>query len=247
MKITPLLYSYAAEERNKFDGKWNNLFAFSVSHAATFARYLDIVLERYAVASADYAGDTRRNWDALKAGEAPSWSRERGLELQTLVHLEIESAYLLAKILLDRLAMHVEYVFGQARGRSLGSHHKLIDNLDAYARDRGLTGPPTALLEKARSLREKISNYRDGEITHATNPRVTRGTTVSLEGRVAISGGMLYPTEHDQIGGHDSLTPLELGALLDDYVEELVAYLRVNISRTKGYTASAGAAASPAR
>jgi hypothetical protein len=234
MKITAALDAYAEEERGKFDGRWINLFAFSVSHAATFSRYLDLVLERYLTVSSEYAAESRRNWDAISAGESPSWAYARGFELQIRVHLEIESFYLLAKILLDRLAMHVEYIFGAARGSSLGSHHKLIDDLLAYVKDRGLSTPPPALLEKARQLREKISDYRDDEIAHATNPRVTSGTSISGDGRVTINRGMLYPTDRDQIRERESLTPVELGALLDGYVSELVAYLRSNIHHAKG-------------
>ena len=50
MNITAALREYAEQERNKFDSKWNNPFAFSVGHANSFARYLDHVLERYVAA-----------------------------------------------------------------------------------------------------------------------------------------------------------------------------------------------------
>jgi len=48
---------------------------------------------------------------------------------------------------------------------SLDSHHDLIDNFAEYAAKKKLIFQQT-FIEKARRLREDISNFRDHEIAH---------------------------------------------------------------------------------
>ncbi len=107
-------------------------------------------------------------------------------------------------------------------------------SLVEYTADRGMSEVPAELLSRAKELRTKISDYRDDEIAHARNPRVTRGTVFSGDGITWISGGMLYPKEGEQIE-HSSMAPSQLADLLDGYVADLTAYLRINLPRAKGY------------
>jgi hypothetical protein len=155
-----------------FEGPWINLFAFSVGHATGFAKYLDIITDQYREANAEYRRQNQAYVDAMNAMHAvnsvdgvipdalskPFMAALDGLmDRATRLHLEIESFYLFANIFLDRLAMNVEYVFGQARRLPLGSHHELIEHVVRYAQDRGLSPVPGELVDRARALRQRIT------------------------------------------------------------------------------------------
>jgi hypothetical protein len=242
MESSRLLTEFTIAERGKFNERWTNLFPQSVGHANAFGRYLDIVLGRYEAVAAEFIDDHSR-WMATMHGRATIGMAEidEHRSFQTRVALEIESFYLVAKIFLDRLAMHVEYLFGVApHGPGLGGHRKLTTKLPAYAIARGLTPPPESLLDRARVVQQRISDYRDDEVAHATNPRVLRATGFTNEGRVWINGGLLYPTAREQqdtgiFERLQSATPTELGEAIDAYVRELIEWILANLPRANGY------------
>lgn len=247
-----MLTEFVTAERMGFEGPWVNLFAFSVGHATVFAQYLDIITDRYRKANAEYRRQNQAYLDAMKAinavnavdgvipdslGEPFMAALDGLLDRATGLHLEIESFYLFANIFLDRLAMNVEYIFGQARSLPLGSHHKLIEHIIGFAQDRGLSPVPAELIDRARALRKRITDYRDDEIAHARNPRTMKRTEVSLDnGGSRIAKGRLYPSPREQLEYTQSVseTPEELGTELDAYVMVLIAYLRANLSRARG-------------
>jgi hypothetical protein len=82
------------------------------------------------------------NSKALQASISPGthpFSQEQAMlyeedaQLAVLVHLEIESSYLFAKILLDKIAHAFEFYFGPSCKKSLDSHDSLVKNFTAYA------------------------------------------------------------------------------------------------------------------
>jgi hypothetical protein len=120
-----------------------------------------------------------------------------------VLHLDIESFYLFAKIYLDKIAHAFEFYFGPGRGKSMDSHDQLVKNFPAYAKEKGLT-LPSDLMSIATRLKSDISDYRDYEIAHEKSPRRLSGTVFDTEGKMRIIATHLYPTKKDQQKGVES-------------------------------------------
>jgi hypothetical protein len=112
------------------------------------------------------------------------------------VSLEVESFYLFAKILLDKIARAIEFYFGPQRGLALDSHDDLVRRFQRYGQAKVLEAP-LGLLTSAQSLREKVSDFRDQYIAHEKSPRTIRQLTWDESRRVKMVLTRVYPTEKD--------------------------------------------------
>jgi hypothetical protein len=86
--------------------------------------------------------------------------------LGMLVHLEIESFYLFSKFLLDRTARLMHWWFGDTRiprGLSSQRHSQLVDHLSQLI-VAGQLVVPEGILDLARALQTRISDYRADEV-----------------------------------------------------------------------------------
>jgi hypothetical protein len=119
---------------------------------------------------------------------------EEGLRLNIMLHLEIESYYLFAKIMLDKIVHALEFYFGQGRNISLDSHDNLVKYFEAYAEQKGLV-LPLEFMVMAKTLKTDISDYRDYDIAHEKSPRRMSGTMFDSEGNMKMTAMSLYPTE----------------------------------------------------
>jgi hypothetical protein len=99
----------------------------------------------------------------------------RRSELSARIHLEVETFYLFAKIFLDKAARFLEHCFGAVRKLSLHSHDRLVKGLDAYVAATGIS-VPAELSGEIRSLKDRISDFRDYQIAHEQSPYMARGT-----------------------------------------------------------------------
>lgn len=143
------------------------------------------------------------------------------------VYLRIETFYVFAKILLDRVAGFIPYYFGPARGIGLSKHSQLEDALPGFAEQKGLTLSPS-LIERVNEVAGRVSDYRDTQITHGHSPRTMRGTAYYLNtGEAMIYTRRLYPRDRSE-SGRRSETPRTLLPLIESYVEEIVAFLDSN-------------------
>jgi hypothetical protein len=135
--------------------------------------------------------------------------------------MEIESFYLFARILLDKIALAVHFYFGLNQS----GHSLLMKRLDK-------AGVPTSarLRTLAKDLGKLIGGFRSEQITHHKELRSIRATGYRTgEGpRVILSN--LYPTVGDQ--QYESKPLEELIATMDDYISEIMALLVVNRDRT---------------
>src|SRR5205823_3758369 len=127
------------------------------------------------------------NFEPAKRGtggiDASQYAAER--QLATVLHLRIETFYLYAKVLADRLAKAVELFFGQARGISLTKHSRIRTKLAQFAEAHGLDPPPTYLLEKADEVTKQIADFRDRHIVHEQNTRRSWATGFDRQAREA--------------------------------------------------------------
>ncbi len=154
---------------------------------------------------------------------------DEGIALRTNLHLEIESFYLFAKILLDKMARSVEYYFGSAPRLPLDSHDDLAKRIVDYAAAKQLD-VTEEFVSKANSWRERVSDYRDYNIAHEKSPRTLRATALDAEGGTRMVLVRLFPTERDR---QVESEPLEnLLPQLDQYIQNLIDVLKVNQDKT---------------
>jgi hypothetical protein len=140
-----LLSDFVSSERKRFANEDNNKFAIGFSQISRYHLFLSLILKRYEEASRAFFENTNAMQATLLPGthrltDAQVKLREDGVRLSALVHLEIESYYLFAKICLDKIARALEFYFGQGRGKSLDSHDQLVKNFAAYAAEKRLAG-----------------------------------------------------------------------------------------------------------
>lgn len=206
----------------------NNPFAFCFAQIRRYYDFLRIILHYYEAASKAVVENTRLMQEFGKSG-VKGWTDEqrkelnRGYELSTELHLQIESFYIFAKILLDKIAQAVYFYFGNSK-TSFQSHHTMIDNLQTYTTEREVSPPPKTLLEKMSEIRVKVSNFRDEVIIHQYAPRAMKATMFDYTtGETWLVDHRIHPKEGER--QRESLPPTQLIKDLDDYIEEVFSYL----------------------
>jgi hypothetical protein len=212
-------------------------FSTSWQAVARYHTFLMLIVEREAKATEIFslAGKALRDTPPSPGPYLTAEQERRLNELDKatdLLHLEIESFYLFAKILLDAVARAIEKYFGQGKACSLDSHHDLIDNFAEYAAQKKLDIPPD-FIEKARRLREDISNFRDHEIAH--NKRLNRVTATALtqDGRRAtmIATSTVVPPERMRPQAN-SIHVGELMSSVENYIAGAIEIVKSNREKT---------------
>lgn len=138
------------------------------------------------------------------------------------VHLRIETFYVLATRLLDKVAQAVEQYLGPAQDVPLASHRELQENLAAFADQKRLLDVPASLLAKAQRLAGDIDVDRDLHVRLARGPRRMTASLWSASGDAGIGPG----------SSRDSVTLRELLDRLEEYVEDVLDYLETNRQRS---------------
>ncbi len=229
------LTDFILSERERFGGEDNNKFAMSFSQISRYSAFRDVVLTRYEEASRQFFENTKAMRAAIVPGTRPVSSagmtlHEEGIRLTILLHLEIETFYLFAKILLDKIAHSLEFYFGQGRRKPLDSHDDLVKNLASYAEEKGLK-LPSDFMALAAVLKKDISDYRDYEIAHEKSPRRMRATIFDADGNMRIAGVSLYPTEKDQ--QVESKVLHDLSKDMAIYIDRVIELIGSNQNKTR--------------
>lgn len=224
------LSAFVAAERMRFQLRDNNIFAQSMGQIGQYRRFLALVVGRYQMASEAFVKNTKAMQDAVvDRPQEVGPPHDEAVALMTSLHLEIESFYLFAKILLDKMARSIEYYFGPARGLALDSHDDLVKRFTGYAEAETLTVAP-GLVQRAASWKDRVSDYRDYNIAHEKSPRTLRATAFDADGRTRMVLVRLYPTDRDQ--QIESESPDKLLPDLDAYIQEMLGFLTMNRDRT---------------
>ncbi len=215
---------YTDEGRNRLDA--------ATSSAIKCEQYLPEIVRRYGIAAklfCDYVPPIERLQVAAQLKSLDVVDTVRALShLSMLVHLEIESFYLFSKILLDRTARLVHWWLTharEARGISVSRHSRLAKNLGALI-ERLQLAAPDGILEVARALDTRISDYRDDEVAHHERHGFF-GTKFTDTGHAMIvqsAAGVALSAESGQLE--------ELHGLLVRYVDLVVELL--SSDRKKG-------------
>jgi hypothetical protein len=229
------LSDFIGAERERFANEDNNKFAMSFSQIYRYSAFLDIILKRYEEVSSKFFENTKATQAAVLPGTHPMTGQlmtlhEEGIRLNIMLHLEIESYYLFAKIMLDKIVHALEFYFGQGRNISLDSHDNLVKYFEAYAEQKGLVLSPE-FRAMAKILKTDISDYRDYEIAHEKSPRRMSGTMFDSEGNMKMTAMSLYPTEKDQ--QVESKVLHDLARDLDIYITQVIELIRTNGAKTR--------------
>jgi hypothetical protein len=233
-----ILSDFIRTERELYANNDNNLFAFSLSQALRYYEFILIIANRHKEVSQKMVLNSMKLMESITAQNIEAMTDEQihlyteGPELATLVHLEIESFYLFAKTLLDKVALFLQNYFGQARGISLISHDKLTKSYDQYRIAKGLVYP-SGFSESLQFLKEHVCDYRDKQISHLQNPRTNKGTIFSASGQTRIVAVPFFPNPNE-IGIQIESSELpELLSSIDTYIQLVITVIELNRAKTR--------------
>lgn len=231
-----LLTEFIENERGRFESEHNNRFAFSFSTIVTYRRFLDLIVARFEPVSVQYGAAVTEKLHLAQAQPAngrPLTPRELELlaeisELQDLLHLDIESFYQFAKILLDKTAHSFGVYFGQQRSCSFGSFSRFTKAL-------ALLGPPFAITDEFRAecahMEREISDYRDKRVVHEQRAELVQAVTITNGRTFSLSPACIRAKALEDFEG--SKDPRELIPLIDTYLSHYIDCIRRNAALTK--------------
>jgi len=158
---------------------------------------------------------------------------EEANRLTTLVHLEIESFYMFAKIFLDKIALFIQNYFGTVRGISLVSHHKWVNNREKFCLAKDLTYPQ-GFSQSIIFLQEHICDYRDKQISHLYSQKTIKATSWGDTKQTKISSSQLYPTRTgNKVQVQSSYELPYLLQAIDTYIQQLITLIESNRAKTR--------------
>ena len=219
-------------ESGRFNEYDNNRLMFAIDQACRYYDYLSLLLERYVKADMASRLEDQRitTLCRVKPDGFPVTEMELSARVRCMLHLEIESFYIFAKILLDKTAHLVLVYFGSARGCSMKSHHNFLRCFKAYSETKNLQRSE-GLVALMEHLQCGLVQYRDKAIIHQTNTRVCLGTAYPEDRGASVSVSHVYPKESDE-----SYQSQPLESLIDDidkYISSLISWILEN----RGHTA----------
>jgi hypothetical protein len=223
------LYSFLEAERIDLEVPKANTLAMSFVEITRYRRFLGIIRLRHDSNNTVVRETTDRmlaSFVAPPGGGILTPEQQQMIEDQgeaTLVaHLDVESFYLFAKILFDKVAHSLEYYFGTVRKRPLVSHDNLVKNWPEFSKQKGIV-TPIEFLQCAERLKAAISDHRDYYIAHQLSPRAIRSTVMNPDEGSRIATGFLYPTKSDKAAQTEPLPLLE--KLIDEYLHSFIGLL----------------------
>lgn len=216
-----MILKFVTEHRARFTNDHDNAIAFSWGKGTRRLAFLDLIQARCAIAGAAFIANIEAMRKLTLPGTHPVTPEMAALsatggQLSTAVHLDIESFYLFAKIILDDIARALEFYFGAANGLAPDSHDDLSKRIVRYAEAKGLEVPPE-FIASVVNLRERISDFRDQKISHEKNPRTMQGSSWGPDGHPRIMMTRIFPREtNSQQAQSEPL--VELRTALDTYI-----------------------------
>ncbi|MCE7980781.1 MAG: hypothetical protein DYG89_06280 [Caldilinea sp. CFX5] len=183
MSLKEQLIEFAEKEKEFYASKDAELFDVSIAQVIQYYDFLTILLSNYDNYASNFTSlqimfrntigydeEDSRNPYGISRKEMNKHSQECGQQLTLL----IESFYLFAKLTLDKIALFIQLYFGQAKGLSLISHTQLYKNFGRYIQLKDLK-EGELFLDLAGFFDRIITQYRDKQIIHLQNLRVSKG------------------------------------------------------------------------
>lgn len=230
--------NFVSSERTRYSTKYNNRFAFWFNQISQYSKFLDIIYNRYIIISKKCLENNKQFIKSIPKNTSGPLSTESRILMSTDAQLgnklllEIESFYLFAKIVLDKIAYFVIDYFGtEQKFKMKSSHHGLTDHFGKYAKSKKIKSPK-GFLENAKYLRQHISDYRDDKITHLNNPRLIKGFSFDKNGNVKVSDIYIYPQKGEVEKQGTGKDIKELKQLLDKYINQVIELVETNRDST---------------
>jgi len=225
------------------DTRTINLLNSSLGAWLRYYGFLTLIRNRYEEANAPYMDAMERQLEAIKKETAETnrpeprfvtpeeWEEmQKTTELGKRLHLEIESFFIFANILLDRIACTVRYYFWR---RSDWNHWQLAANLENICKKKAFTVPSDDFLRLPGELQEKVVSYRNTRVEHVEEPHLRFATSWGPDKKAKIMPTFLYPTEKEVKELQNASGDLdELLSLLDTYMVAMLDFFDANADKS---------------
>jgi len=222
------------------DVRGENLLRHGLGYCLTYLTFLAQGLADFEEANALYL-DRADRWNAriaaIPSGTSVDLSPD---ELQMfnestaamrLVQFRIETFYLFAKILLDRIADVVLVAFDMPRQRFGSSHTKVLKRLrDGWAR----RWPRAAeFRQHVGELATTVVAFRAEVLEHRAEFRGVVAIAIGADRQVRVStGGILYPEPTDILEPHTTENLYDLATRLERYIDCVATFIEANSGRS---------------
>jgi hypothetical protein len=208
----------------------------SFGHILRGYRYLELIHERHVPTAKHYKellAQLIARMDPAFEGGAITYDEEMATmdadmgDLLDVAHVDLETFYLFAKIVLERVAQYVELYFGSEPKLPIRTHDKLRANFSEFAERRGLV--------ISEGFSAAFAHVHDMVFTHQSE-------SATNDARVAQSPSDLMIAHTDNTPGPNGASPgvmrlsLTTGQLLnvvDAYLRTVLGLIRANPNRAK--------------
>jgi hypothetical protein len=231
--FTTQLNELTEKVRHQLDNREANTLGRVVGEVQFYRRVVERVSHRCVQANERFF----TSMDALEASlagasDGPMSPHQQRLwfahaESGELLRQEIETFYLFARVLLDKLTHAFCSLLGWGQHAQL-SFHGFADEITKFTRAKGLPAVPDEDLTVMRQLQADIVDWRDDQIVHAISPRAIRPFGFEQSRREAyLMYTRIYPEARDKdvIGKR----PSDMLGTLNDYCDRWLAYLERNV------------------
>jgi hypothetical protein len=216
-----------------------NLFNGKLARWTRYYTFLEIILRRYQEASEAFCDSAERGRNArlndpvgsgeLDADRLRAFEHEKQLALA--VHLETESFYLFAKILLDQAAGTCGFYFSD---RPKWSHKQLTDAFPNVCSKRSLNMTPKCLYQMMIDLEKEVIEFRNERVQHATDPRMRHGTVWAGKGARMLTH-LVFPSNHEEALAHQKTSGnlVDIFGQIDEYLSAMLDFFAANSAQSK--------------
>ncbi len=215
-----------------------NLIRHGVNYCLQYLQYLSLALIDFGEANSQYLAISdrlRADQSARGSGTYQLTPEEQQLyaasvEAMILVHYRIETFYLFAKILLDRIADTLLVAYGLERPEFGSSHfalRKLLTN--GRAADWNYAAALRGQVEELQAL----VDFKTRIFEHRREFRQVRAISIGEDRQVRVAAsGILYPEPTDQIEALSTENLQELSGRLERYVDTVASFIEGNVDRS---------------
>lgn len=204
------------------DTQRRNLIATAMEQVTEHLSYLEITLARYKSGRERFFNehlDEQGNMKLHRDGLDLMAELERRHEVAIVLHLDIETFYLFARILLDRIVLLNHALLGWLGSASL-SHSRFKETLRAKVVDKN---PSLSDLIETLERLEPFVHLRDHKVVHERSPYAIKATGFRARQDAYIVYNRLYPPPgHEQV---NAPSPPVLVAMITEYLENWLQFI----------------------
>jgi hypothetical protein len=236
------LHAFIEARLRHRDTRGVNLLNSSLSAWLRYYGFLEIIRSRYEQMSTPYVEAVKLQMERTKAdvviGQPSSryLTQEELLEMQRLgqvaqrLHLDIESFYVFANILLDRIASTFRYYFWR---KPQWNHRQLVQRIAKICEEKPLSAVPIDILTIPADLQRHVVNYRNTRIEHVEEPRFQFATMWNSDKKAKIYPTLLYPEQGEVESLQYSTGDInELLALIGRYIIAMLDFFDANAEKS---------------